>query len=281
MNFTLYRNVFYILALAFHGQVFGGEAQITQVEGAAEAQLPGSTEYITLEGMERLPTGSTIRTYDDSSVIFRGVEGSMIRVEENSDMVIGEISQEGSASKPVLQKTRLDLYEGKLTYIFNQFPDENKEIPDSYFRVLTPVGVAAARGGSGFVDSEGNNGAMSGRLAVLSRQGEVLRVQAGQGIQVAGKGSLRRIEKITDLPLGRRLAESVLQLGQLGQKRGLLDAVEMDLAGATARRMGFNEQQIQWTKTGFRKNVRRGWSVCRISSKKIHGPRVCAERWFK
>ncbi|MDD5263135.1 MAG: hypothetical protein PHD76_14930 [Methylacidiphilales bacterium] len=245
---------FFLLSGAVNG-LWAQFATVTTLEGGAEYALPNSNELIPMQGNEKLPVGTTICTYPDSSVIFKEAGGVMVRVGEDSELVIAEVSAENiqaANTKTAFLPTnyvppihsKLDLYKGRVYYVFNAFPDDGKPKPNSYFRVECPQGVAAARGGSGFIGADGSFGATSGGLAVLSLNRQIFRAGAGEGIQGHDDGSFIHIGKATDLPSGASSIEFILQLAGHGRELGVLKPGELDLLKDTARKLGFSDDRI-------------------------------------
>jgi hypothetical protein len=213
---------------------------VTGIEGAAEVQLPGSSEFVPLTEQQVLPLGSIIVTEADSAVFLSGVSGSIIKVEEASELSIRELGVETVSSAAPVQKSLFEVMKGRMSYSFDEFPENG-----SYFKIKTAGAVAGARGGSGYVTSDGELGAVAGTMEAVSITGEKIPVETGMAVQTNTEGHPILKRSLRQTAKGGQYSESVLQLASLGVKKGRLKPAELNLVKQRMQGMGVLPDKMQ------------------------------------
>jgi len=221
-------------------------AKVTAIVGTVEIKTPGATQFQALKLNDAVPVGSVISTTKDGEVILQGIGGSLFKVEHDSQVWVDQLtSNPANQYKPTpSSQSQYSIDRGGASYIFDQFPDEKSDHPDSYFKIKTPGGIAAARGGSGYMSSEGEFGAVSGTLDVHTITGQQIAVPAGSGGTLSLKDGISPIHAIAETPnYGTRVA-SVLNLANNGVTRGLINPRERISAAMYAHQAGFTPDQV-------------------------------------
>lgn len=99
---------------------------------------------------KRLNSGDDVRTGLESASILRFVDGTVIRVQQNSEL---KIRGEKDAAQTKMDKG-IDLNLGKLGF-------DVKKRPDEQFRFVSPTSVASIKGTDGIFTSEGERSVLT------------------------------------------------------------------------------------------------------------------------
>ncbi len=138
----------------------------------------GNAPFKPAQRGQNLNSGDAVKTGEKSFSILRFVDGTVIRVQENS-----EIKVRGEKSDGKMEKT-VDINFGKLGFNVKQKPGEQ-------FRFTSPTSVASIKGTSGAYtsDSEGSSlTIVEGRGELETKDGKKFTVGAGETAFVNANG---------------------------------------------------------------------------------------------
>ncbi len=100
----------------------------------------GNEDWQTTKPLTQLKTNDLLKTGQKSVAVLKYVDGSILRVRENSTIVILADKRE----KGLIKNTKIE--NGKLVF------DVNKQSDDDKFIITTPTAVATIRGTSGLIE---------------------------------------------------------------------------------------------------------------------------------
>ncbi|MCS6988382.1 MAG: FecR family protein [Chloroherpetonaceae bacterium] len=144
----------------------------------------GNQPFKPAQRGQNLNSGDAVKTGEQSFSILRFVDGSVIRVQENS-----EIKVRGEKADGKMEKT-VDINFGKLGFNVKQKPGEQ-------FRFTSPTSVASIKGTSGayMSDNEGSSlTIVEGRGELQTKDGKTFEVGAGETafVTVTGESGKRK-----------------------------------------------------------------------------------------
>ncbi len=126
------------------------------------------TDWTTTKPATQLETSDQLKTGDKSLAVVRFVDGSNLRVRENTTITIFADKKE----RGLIKNTKIDV--GKMRF------DVEKQQVDDEFIITTPTAVATIRGTSGFVNVDED-----GQTLLVIESG-VVEVRAVVGAQQSG-----------------------------------------------------------------------------------------------
>lgn len=138
----------------------------------------GSTGFKPAKRGQNLNSGDAVKTGEKSFSILRFVDGSVIRIQENS-----EVKVRGEKASGKMEKT-VDINLGKLGFNVKQKPGEQ-------FRFTSPTSVASIKGTNGAYtsDSEGSSlTIVEGKGEFETKDGKKYEVKSGETAFVDEKG---------------------------------------------------------------------------------------------
>lgn len=127
-----------------------------------------TTDWLQTKPATQLETADQLRTGDKSIAVVRFVDGSSLRVRENTTITIFADKKD----RGLIKKTKIDV--GKMRF------DVEKQQDEDEFIITTPTAVATIRGTSGFVNVDEN-----GQTLLVVETG-IVDVRALVGAQQAG-----------------------------------------------------------------------------------------------
>jgi hypothetical protein len=127
------------------------KATIVLVDGVADVQKAGTTQWVPAQKGMEIASGDTLRTTLDSMLDVRLDDGSVLRLKEETQVTLEALASEKESARflyffgrPVeAQKAKLKLAEGEVMAHVTKLPNSQ-----SSFQVETPKGVAGVRGTS-------------------------------------------------------------------------------------------------------------------------------------
>jgi hypothetical protein len=174
-----YQIGYVIAAVAFGAPASAaGIATVTDVVNDGYRTPPGHEEQ-TAKRADELVQNEALRTDDESSIEVTFVDGSELRVEAESEMVLSDYVFDGAASKGLI-----NLNDGLFHFTSNGKPDQG-------VKLKTPVATIGVRGTEFLVHVEGNDvtiiDIMSGAVeAKPNGTGQPIVCVGGQSILIAG-----------------------------------------------------------------------------------------------
>lgn len=138
----------------------------------------GNAPFKPAQRGQNLNSGDAVKTGEKSFSILRFVDGSVIRVQENS-----EIKVRGEKSDGKMEKT-VDINFGKLGFNVKQKPGEQ-------FRFTSPTSVASIKGTTGAYVSDSDGSSLTiveGRGELETKDGKKFTVGAGETAFVNANG---------------------------------------------------------------------------------------------
>jgi hypothetical protein len=138
----------------------------------------GNAPFKPAQRGQNLNSGDAVKTGEKSFSILRFVDGSVIRVQENS-----EIKVRGEKSDGKMEKT-VDINFGKLGFNVKQKPGEQ-------FRFTSPTSVASIKGTTGAYISDSDGSSLTiveGRGELETKDGKKFTVGAGETAFVNANG---------------------------------------------------------------------------------------------
>ncbi len=138
----------------------------------------GSAAFKPAQRGQNLNSGDAIKTGEKSFSILRFVDGSVIRVQENS-----EIKVRGEKADGKMEKT-VDINLGKLGFNVKQKPGEQ-------FRFTSPTSVASIKGTNGAYNSDTEGSSLTiveGKGEFETKDGKKFEVNSGETAFVDNKG---------------------------------------------------------------------------------------------
>lgn len=174
-----YQICYVIAAVAFAVPASAaGIATVTDVVNDGYRTPPGHEEQ-SAKRADELVQNEALRTDDESSIHVTFVDGSELRVEAESEMVLSNYVFDGAASKGLL-----NLNDGLFHFTSNGKPDQG-------VKLRTPVATIGVRGTEFLVHVEGNDvtiiDIMSGAVeAKPNGTGQAIVCVGGQSILIAG-----------------------------------------------------------------------------------------------
>ena len=148
---------------------------LSTLEGNVQMQIPGSTVWEDTESGTTLTAGSRIRTAPDSQALLTFFNGTTVKLESGTDLVVEQL-EVGGENQPITIVLKQTL--GKTWSRVIKLAD-----PASHYEIQTPSGIALVRG-TLFVTEVDDTGAMRVQtvegLVSVSAQGEEVYLPAGQ-----------------------------------------------------------------------------------------------------
>ncbi len=138
----------------------------------------GNMPFKPAQRGQNLNSGDAVKTGDKSFSILRFVDGSVIRVQENS-----EIKVRGEKADGKMEKT-VDINFGKLGFNVKQKPGEQ-------FRFTSPTSVASIKGTNGAYNSDSEGSSLTiveGKGEFETKDGKKFEVNSGETAFVDNKG---------------------------------------------------------------------------------------------
>lgn len=138
----------------------------------------GNMPFKPAQRGQNLNSGDAVKTGDKSFSILRFVDGSVIRVQENS-----EIKVRGEKADGKMEKT-IDINLGKLGFNVKQKPGEQ-------FRFTSPTSVASIKGTNGAYNSDSEGSSLTiveGKGEFETKDGKKFEVNSGETAFVDNKG---------------------------------------------------------------------------------------------
>lgn len=138
----------------------------------------GNSSFKPAQRGQNLSSGDAVKTGDKSFSILRFIDGSVIRVQENS-----EIKVRGEKSDSKLEKT-VDINFGKLGFNVKQKPGEQ-------FRFISPTSVASIKGTNGAYNSDSEGSSLTiveGKGEFETKDGKKFEVNSGETAFVDNNG---------------------------------------------------------------------------------------------
>lgn len=177
-----------------------GRIMVVKVIGKVTAENPSQTITRTLKANDVITEKYTVISAEDSSAILVFSNGSTVKVNSNTRLVIEEFLQDPFADsvpmssakeEPSTSVTRLNLKKGSLICKVKKLRTAG---PDgSTFTVNTPVGAAGIRGTTfaiEFVSGNDNKGNFTlsvteGEVVLTDNKGAVSQVQGGKALAIS------------------------------------------------------------------------------------------------
>ncbi|WP_157895259.1 FecR family protein [Verrucomicrobium sp. GAS474] len=116
------------------------DAVAKKPSGSVQAALPGG-DFAKVTDGQKLPSGTTIKTGADASVILVTTPGTGVRVEENTTIKIDNLQFAKTSDGISQRKATVDVQNGTVSCLIDH---STPDVTD--FVVKTPQGSAAARG---------------------------------------------------------------------------------------------------------------------------------------
>lgn len=138
----------------------------------------GNTPFKPAQRGQNLSSGDAVKTGDNSFSILRFVDGSVIRVQENS-----EITVRGEKANGKMEKN-IDINLGKLGFNVKQKPGEQ-------FRFVSPTSVASIKGTTGAYVSNSDGSSLTiveGKAEFETKDGKKYEVTSGETAYVDNSG---------------------------------------------------------------------------------------------
>jgi hypothetical protein len=179
-------------------------ARIKSVTGSVQLKRASETRYEMLKSGILIRVGDEIVTRQGSTVI-ELADGSIIRLDEQSNLVFNRLSHFG---KTGMVDTQLRLNKGSLT------TDIPPLVKGSRYEIKTPSAVAAVRGTEFRLRSDENGTqleVLEGTVELSGEHGTVL-VNSGQGATVSSKHARIDVNKLPPAPATRVAQESINRL---------------------------------------------------------------------
>jgi hypothetical protein len=170
-----------LLCLAMIVAAKGQKVTVEFVNGQAEIQKKGMGDWKVLRVGKKLKEKDRIRTFVASQVVLKFVNGTEIKLEENTVLRLSELFDEVNQSK-----TNLDVSSGQILFKVKKLAGEQ-----SSFRFETPTATAAIRGTEGGIGIKGNKTIAfldEGKLKIVSRN-------TGQSVLISASEILLETEE--------------------------------------------------------------------------------------
>jgi hypothetical protein len=177
-----------------------GSAHVSFVQGDARVLLPGATETVALQAGQELPEGARVLVPADGFINVRLSDGSMIRVQANSDVRLQQLRRRG---KTGAAQSVLELQRGGVESTVTTSQDAARR-----FEVRTPMASTSVRGTrfSVSLDAEGHTltAVTEGQVAVDQRNAAEHPARAlvnkGQGLSVTADGAVGEPRSLLPAP---------------------------------------------------------------------------------
>ncbi|QNP49810.1 FecR domain-containing protein [Diaphorobacter aerolatus] len=182
-------------------------AEVSFVEGQASVATKPGAEHTELKPGQKLTEGAEIKVAPDSFVTVKLADGSLIRIQANSDVRLKQLRRTGRAGS--LQSV-LEMHKGAVNATVGTEPD-----PSRKFEVRTPRATTSVRGTTFDVSLTEGGDALStvthGKVSVQggSDRKNVARLTEGQGIAVSGEGQLGQTRNLLSPPDLSRIPETM------------------------------------------------------------------------
>ncbi|HEY8966165.1 MAG TPA: FecR family protein [Candidatus Methylacidiphilales bacterium] len=136
--------------------------------GTVEAAPPGGSFSKVSDG-QKLPSGTTIRTGPDASLIVVTTPGTGVRIEENTTVKLDDLDFAKTSDNISRRKATVDVKSGTVSCLIDH---STPDVTD--FVVKTPQGSAAARGtfyGVSVVNGQSFVKVAEGKVGVSAKEG--------------------------------------------------------------------------------------------------------------
>lgn len=159
----------------------GQKVTVDFVNGQAEIQKKGTGDWKPLRVGKKLKEKDRLRTFAASQVILKFVNGTEIKLQENTVLRLSELFEEVNQSK-----TNLDVSTGQILFKVKKLAGEQ-----SSFKFETPTATAAIRGTEGGIGIKGSKTIAfldEGKLQIVSRN-------TGQSVLISASEILLETEE--------------------------------------------------------------------------------------
>jgi hypothetical protein len=155
-------------------------SKVTSIKGTATYFAPGSIFAKKIIVDTKIPSGSIVKTGDDTEVVIAVTPGASMQIGSNTTVSLNDMEYEvGEDGVVKSRKARIQLASGTISSLLD---DKTPEATD--FRVQTPQGTAAARGtfyGVSVVDGKTFVKVENGKVGFVKREKDEL--DAGETIK--------------------------------------------------------------------------------------------------
>lgn len=179
-------------------------AEINSVSGSVQIKRAGNSRYEALKPGMQIKVGDEIVTRQ-GSVVIQLADGSIIRLEEQSNLIFNRLSHFG---KTGMVDTQLRLNKGSLT------TDIPPLVKGSRYEIKTPSAVAAVRGTEFRLSSDENGSqveVLEGVVEFTGKHGQVM-VNAGQGARINNNSARIDVNTLPEAPKTRLAQETITNL---------------------------------------------------------------------
>ena len=172
-------------------------AEVSFVQGQASVTAKPGAEPAELKVGQKLGEGAEIKVAPDSFVTVKLADGSLIRIQAQSDVQLQQLRRKGRAGS--LQSV-LEMQKGSVNATVGTEPD-----PTRKFEVRTPRATTSVRGTTFDVSlTEGGNALSSVTHGTVSVQGSdrknAAQINQGQGIAVNSDGQVGQAQELLPSP---------------------------------------------------------------------------------
>lgn len=172
-------------------------AEVSFVQGQASVATKPGAEPAELKAGQKLTEGAEIKVAPDSFVTVKLADGSLIRIQAQSNVQLQQLRRKGRAGS--LQSV-LEMQQGGVNATVGTEPD-----PSRKFEIRTPRASTSVRGTTFDVSlTDGGNALSSVTHGTVSVQGSdrknVAAISEGQGISVNGDGQLGQAQQLLPSP---------------------------------------------------------------------------------
>jgi hypothetical protein len=179
-----------------------GSARVSFVQGDARVLLPGAADPVVLQTGQDLPEGARVQVPADGFINVRLSDGTMIRVQADSDVRLQQLRRRGRAGDA---QSVLELQRGSV----------ESTVPPSQggarrFEIRTPMASTSVRGTRFAVQLQGDGRTLAavteGTVAVDQRQAaraagaSPTQVRGGQGVAVSADGTVGAPQALLPAP---------------------------------------------------------------------------------
>ena len=179
-----------------------GSARVSFVQGDARVLLPGAADPVALQTGQDLPEGARVQVPADGFINVRLSDGTMIRVQADSDVRLQQLRRRGRAGDA---QSVLELQRGSV----------ESTVPPSQggarrFEIRTPMASTSVRGTRFAVQLQGDGRTLAavteGTVAVDQRQAaraagtSSAQVRGGQGVAVSADGTVGAPQALLPAP---------------------------------------------------------------------------------